>query len=339
VTGGGLVEVREEDWDPLLARLRCEDVYLTRAYLEGARTLDPGEPVLLHHAGEGGEVVLAALVRRAPGDTLDVTTPYGYGGPVGAGPDPPLARFYELYGQWCAQRGIVSTFLRFHPLFANAAAAGLAFHVERVGTTVSWRLDGEDDLLAGMHPTHRNKVRKAERAGARVEIVEAPAALAEFAELYRSTMARLEAAGYYDFPEAYWASLCTDLRDRLTLVAVRLDGELAAAALFLAGGRWLHYHLSASSERGRRTGATNLLLLEAARYGRRQGFELLHLGGGVGGREDSLFAFKAHFCPGRGLNPLHVGKAVHDAERYLALAGGRAISYSGFFPAYRRPPG
>jgi hypothetical protein len=332
---GGLAEVAQADWDSLLAQLGCDDVYLARGYLEGARLLDPGEPVLLHLAGTGGDVVLTVLLRDAPGSAVDVTSPYGYGGPVALGSDPPVAEFYELYEAWCARRGAVSSFFRFHPLYGNAAAAGVAFHVERVGTTVSWRLDGDDDLLAGMHPTHRNKVRKAERSGADVELVEQPRDLGEFAQLYRATMTRLEAAEYYGFPDAYWDSLCGDLGDRVTLAGVRIGGELVAAALFLSGARWLHYHLSATSDPGRASGASNLMLLEVARYGRARGDELLHLGGGLGGREDSLFAFKAHFCPGRGLSELYVGKAVHDRAQYRELTGEAEVSYEGFFPAYR----
>jgi len=334
---GDLVEVAGAEWDPLLAQLGCGDVYVTRGYLAGARLLDPGDPLLLHLREEGGDVVFAALLREVPSGGLDVTSPYGYGGPIAVGADPPVARFYERYGEWCARRGIISTFLRFHPLFENAAQAQGAVMLERLGRTVSWQLDGGDDLLAGVHPTHRNKVRKALRAGAQVELVERPTDLSEFAALYGATMTRLEAAGYYRFPEAYWASLCTELPDRLVRVDVRVEGTLVASALFLSGPRWLHYHLAATSDAGRSCGASNLLLLEAAQYGRERGFELLHLGAGLGGREDSLFEFKAHFAPGRGLRELYVGKAVHDRDRYLTLVRDEELSFDGFFPAYRRP--
>jgi len=336
MSAGDLVQVAMGNWDALLDDLGCGDVYLTQGYLSCARLLDPGEPLLLHLAGKRGDVVLAVLLRETPGGRLDVTSPYGYGGPIALGSDPPVAGFYARYEEWCRAHGVVSTFLRFHPLFENAAQVSETVRVERLGRTVSWRLDGDEDLLAGMHPTHRNKVRKALRVGAQFELVEGPADLGGFADLYRSTMARVDAVSYYRFPEAYWASLCNDLGQRLIRAEVRLDGELVAAALFLSGERWLHYHLAANSDTGRSSGASNLLLLEAARYGREHGFELLHLGAGVGGREDSLFAFKTHFSPGHGLRELCIGKAVHDRNRYLALVGERELSYEGFFPAYRR---
>jgi hypothetical protein len=332
----GLVEVEPSRWNALLGELRCADAYLLAGYVNAACVLDPGEPVFLHLEEDGGDVVLAAIVREAPGAARDVTTPYGYGGPVAVGPDPPAQRFYELYEEWCWRRDIVASFFRYHPLFANRRYAGPDFHLEELGRTVGWPLRGDGDLLEGMHPTHRNKVRKALKAGAGVELAGASAALGEFTTLYGETMQRLGADSFYLFPPAYWERLSAGLGERLVRFDARIGSELVASALCLATPPWLHYHLSASSERGRRIGAGNLLLLEAARWGRAQGFEILHLGGGLGGREDSLFAFKAHFAPG-GLLPMHLGKAVHDAPRYLELTGEPAVRFDGYFPAYRRP--
>ena len=317
-------EVAAEEWDDLLGRLGCADVYLMRAYVEASCVLDPGEPVLLHH----DDVVFACIVRAVPAsDAFDVTTPYGYGGPVGAG----AAHFYEEYGDWCAGRGIVSTFVRFHPLFENYRHAGATIRPAYAAPTVGWPLDG--DLLASMHGKHRNVVRKAEKAGVAVEAVEAPAELGAFAALYKLTMERQQAAAYYFFPPAYWERL-TGLGARLLRFDARNDGEIVASALCIRGNRWLHYHLGATDDGARDLGASNLLLYEAARWGQEQGLETFHLGGGAGGREDSLFAFKQRFSPD-GRREFWVGKAVHDEDEYRRLSGGAEIDYDGFFPAYR----
>ena len=112
----GLVEVDQSDWDHLLASLRCDDAYFLRAYAESAAVLEPGSATLLHLSAEGGDVVFALLRREIPGVAeLDVTTPYGYGGPVATGADPPVADFWRGYGDWCSENGVVSTFFRFHP--------------------------------------------------------------------------------------------------------------------------------------------------------------------------------------------------------------------------------
>lgn len=327
------MEVDPGDWDELLAALDCADAYLLREYVDGAILLEAGRPTFLHLEGPGGHVLFACLVREIPAGGLDVTTPYGYGGPVAVGDRAPVERFYELYERWCSERGIVTSFVRFHPLFANHRQAPPAFHVELLAPTIGWRLEGGRDLLAGMHSKHRNVVRKAAAYGVTVATVAGPRDLAPFVELYEQTMRRQGAAPFYFFPPAYWERL-SRLGERLVVFDAVLEGELVASALCLATRPWLHYHLSATTDRARTTGATNLVLLEAASWAQARGFTCFHLGGGLGSREDSLYAFKRRFDPG-GEREFAVGKAVHDVERYAALAGDARPD--GFFPAYRRP--
>ena len=332
----GLREIAPGDWDAVLERLDCADSYLRHDYVRSACLLDEGEPVLLHLAGDGGEVVFACIARPVPGLELrDLTTPYGYGGPVAVGPDPPTTRFYELYDRWCAAQGLVSTFVRFHPLFANQRHAGPGIVTERAGLTVGWRLH-EGDLFAPMHRSHRNKCRKAQRAGVEVEVTEAPTDLSAFVRLYGDTMRRQQASAFYFFPGRYWDFLAGPLSGGLVLFDALLDGEVVASALCLAARPWLHYHLSATLDAARELGASNLLLYEAAEWARRRGFTVFHLGGGLGGREDSLFSFKRCFSPDDVLE-FWVGKAVHDTGAYLALSGHDALGFEGFFPAYRVP--
>jgi hypothetical protein len=318
-----LREVPAGEWDELLARLGRADAYLLRAYVEASCVLDAGDPVLLHADG----AVMACIVREIAGSDLrDVTTPYGYGGPVGTD----IAGFFEPYDGWCRERGIVSTFVRFHPLFENHRRAP---HAVYSSPTVSWPLEG--DLLGGMHGKHRNVVRKAQKAGVTVEVTPAPGDLLGFTALYEQTMRRQDAAGYYFFPAAYWERLAA-LGDRLVRFDAAHDGRIVASALCLRGDRWLHYHLGATADSARDLGASNLLLYAAALWGQGQALYEFHLGGGAGGEKDSLLAFKQRFSPD-GRREFWVGKLVHDEAAYRRLSGGAEIDYEGFFPAYRAP--
>jgi hypothetical protein len=331
-----LVEVAPSEWDPLLERVGRGDAYLLRGYLDSASVLERGRPLLLHLADGGGEVVFALILREIDGEPgrLDAITPYGYGGPVGAGPEPPVERFYDLYEGWCRSAGVVSTFIRFHPLYENQRQAPAGVHVERLADTIAWSLDPELDLLAELHPKHRNKVRKARAAGLDVAVHQVPASLDEFAALYDATMSRLGADEFYFFPPDYWRALADGLGERIVLVEARFADELAAAALCFATPPWLHYHVSGTSERGREAAAANLVLFEAACWGQKQGLEQFHLGGGAGGREDTLFHFKQRFFPA-GRREAAVGKLVHDDEAYRTLTGLPEVRYEGYFPAYR----
>jgi serine/alanine adding enzyme len=315
------VEVAPGDWNALLARVGLGDVYLTREYVESACLLEPGRPTFLHAGG----AVFPCILREVR-DRIDLTTPYGYGGPVA--PDGNADGFYAAYENWCAERGVVSTFVRFHPLYANARYARI--HTEPLGSTIAWRLQG-DDLFERLHPHHRRVIRKAQRAGLEVTVLESPR-LDEFVALYERTMVRLEADSFYLFTSAYWSSLRSL---ECLLVEARLAGELAASVLCFPSNPWLHYHLGASSDEGRRLGASNLVLYEAACWGRAQGYALLHLGGGVGGRQDSLFEFKRRFDPGAPEQEFVLGKAVHDEAAYRKLTARKSVELDGFFPAYR----
>jgi serine/alanine adding enzyme len=331
----GLAEIEPDAWNELLERLGCTDAYLLREYLESARVLEKGRPLLLHLAdGRGGDVVFPLILRDLPtGDGFDVTTPYGYGGPVGIGLEPPMPQFWELYGDWCRANAVLTTFVRFHPLFANQRRAGPGVSVEPMGRTVGWRLR-EADLFEGMHAAHRRAARRAVRAGIAISVHEAPTDLSPFAALYELTMRRVGAAGFYLFSQAYWDTLAR-LGERLVLFVAAEGGEKLASALCFATPPWLHYHLGATADRGRELGASNLLFYEAAVWARERAYERFHLGGGVGAREDSLFTFKRRFDPGGDLLEFAVGKAVHDPDAYRALTGRAADDLEGFFPAYR----
>jgi len=290
------------------------DAYYRRPYVEAAALLDKGRPFLLEHDGAR----FAGIERDEP---RDVVTPYGYGGPTADG-------FWDAYEEWARERGVVTTFVRFHPLYGNQRGAPI--HVDELAPTVAWRLDPDRDLLAGLHFKHRNKVTKAENAGATVTQHDG---LGEFVPLYEDTMRRVNAADFYFFEPAYWGRL-----GELPLVRfdAEIDGEVVASALCLATPPWLHYHLSGTTDAGRTTGSSTLVLLEAARWAQANGYERFHLGGGLGGKEDSLHHFKARFDP-EGLVPAAVGKAIHDEDAYRRLSGGSEVAFEGFFPAYRRP--
>jgi len=176
-------ELDPADWDALEL-----DAYYRRPYVEASALLDKGRPFLLEHDG----ALFAGIERDEP---RDVVTPYGYGGPTADG-------FWDAYEEWARERGVVTTFVRFHPLYGNQRGAPI--HVDELAPTVAWRLEPDRDLLAGLHFKHRNKVTKAENAGATVRQHEG---LGEFVPLYEDTMRRVHADDFYFFERAYWERL------------------------------------------------------------------------------------------------------------------------------------
>lgn len=331
MTSPACAEVEPQRWDEVLRAAGVTDVYYSRGFVQASAALVDAEPVLLRLGGDAGEVLFACLLRHDP---TDVVTPYGYGGPVGAGEAPPLAGFPAAYEAWCERRGAVSSFLVFHPLLANSESpASAGFRRIALAGTVAWPLGGPD-LLAAMHKHHRRMVRRAQAAGYDVAIDPAPADLTDFAGVYEQTMRRAVASPFYFFPKGYWDALAAGVK--LVRVDVRDGGELLASVLGMGEPPWLHYHLGGATEAARGTGASHIALYSLACWGREHGFETLHLGGGVGGRDDSLLEFKLRFAP-EGRVGVSIGKAVHDRAGYLRLTGAAEVDWDAFFPAYREP--
>jgi serine/alanine adding enzyme len=328
------LEVEPSAWDELVAQAGGRDAYYLRGYLESAAVTQSGRSSYLYLGEERGAVAFPCIVRALPELGVHDVTTVAYGGPLALGADPPMEQFAELYEDWCTEHGVVTTFVRFHPLFANHRYASPVFQCERVEGTVSWPLDG--DLFAGMHRHHRRLVRKAQAAGIDVQVIVGPDRLDGFAALYGQTMRRLGASSFYFFPAEYWRRLARELDQRIVLLEARLDGRVLGSILCFATPPWLHYHLGATSDDARELGVSHLLLYSAARFGRECGYEQFHLGSGLGTGGGSLLEFKQRFSP----SPLveqWFGKAVHDVERYLALTSAATVSYEGFFPAYRSP--
>jgi len=145
------------------------------------------------------------------------------------------------------------------------------------------------------------------------------------------------------------------LGEHLHLMVTRIDGDVAAAALNTEFGGIVQAHLIGINPELRSLSPQKVLTDDLRRWGHSVGASVLHLGGGVGGAEDSLFAFKKRFSDRR--HDFHTGRWVLDPDAYAELARGAAAGdvhpaagdartgeaitpasiATGFFPAYRAP--
>jgi len=149
--------------------------------------------------------------------------------------------------------------------------------------------------------------------------------------MYEQTMRRQGARAFYLFPDAYWEVLLGRCSENLLVLEARLEDKGVAAILCLVGPQHLHYHLGASEDAERLVGASNRLLLAAAKWGQDQGLTAFHLGGGLGWSSESpLFVFKQRFDPTTGPLDFHVGRWVHDPVRYQTLSS--AVPDVRYFP-------
>jgi hypothetical protein len=335
-----LLDPSSPDWTAALTRA-YHDFFHLPSYAALQAAWIQGEAVALHVRDGQAELLLPLIVRPIGEGSYDATSPYGYSGPVvSAAADADFIGGALAAGMaLLAAEGLVSLFVRCHPLIDTPVPGTLGKLVEHGDTVVVDLGLEEAELWRQTRRDHRNQISRALRLGHRVVFDTDRQHERAFERLYLDTMSRLDARSEYRYDSGYFEGLRSALGDRLRLVVVEIDGVVAAGALFVTTCGIVQYHLSGSDERYRKDRPTKLLIHAARGWAREQGHRWLHLGGGLGAANDSLLEFKAGFSELR--RPFRTFRAILRPDAYRSLLGARSGSAiddeTGYFPAYRAP--
>lgn len=125
---------------------------------------------------------------------------------------------------------------------------------------------------------------------------------------------------------------------------VHMDGDVMAAGLFTRCGDIVQAHLNGTRDRYLHLSPAKLMYDGARLYSNGSGARVMHIGGGVGSGEDSLFHFKQGFSRQRHqfvlwkwvLRQTVVHSLTREKERFRAMTG-RLANTNGFFPQYLCP--
>lgn len=335
-----------DEWDAIVTSFDEYDVYYLSGYARGFYLHGDGEPMLVYYTGMTMRAIQVVMKRDisqiAPfqplisGSTLyDFCTPYGYGGWIIEGNNE-IDTMMQEYDIWCKANGVVSEFVRYHPQLQHTGRLAEYYEQVYLGNTVEIPLLSEQRIWENFTSKNRNVIRKAIKNGLTVHSACNLEIYEVFAEIYAETMRRDHADSYYFFSRKYFESICRDLKHNSAVFYVETpENKIIAAAIILFANGRIHYHLSGSLKEYQSLAPTNLLLYEVARWGAENGYCKFHLGGGLGARADSLFAFKKAFYRGEPLQ-YHIGKRIVDATAYWKLVNLREdIENKGFFPQYR----
>jgi len=338
-------------WRVLLQRLP-HDIYHTPEYHSVPGFGQTGEPLLFVYT-EGEHLFLWPYLRTPIAQTglCDVRSAYGYPGPLACGDQAFAGRAWQaLVDHWRSQRA-VSAFTRFHPLLGNCrlldSVAPAAAGVRAFGATVSIDLTAPAEAqLRHYNKKLRQEIRKAREAGFTTVEDETWQQTDAFVALYRQTMARRGSLPEYVIDRSWVNRFRQILGPHLRLFVTRSRHDTVAAAMIvLSYPPFIHCHLLGSAPAYAGNSPAKLLLDDVRLWGTRNGYATMHLGGGLGGREDSLFLFKRRFSPNT--HAFHTGAWVLDAPRYQELeaahrarldAKGTPVGDIPFFPAYRYQP-
>lgn len=338
-----LIETDDPRWRAMLAACP-HDFYQLPAYLELTAAWEGGEPraFLVEHGS--CRLLLPLLIRPLPAGSRaegrDATSPYGYPGPIwNPDADPrDVAAALRVCVDLGGELGLVSSFIRLHPVLDDgAAAASLADDRIRLvdhGPTVGIDLTLDD--LATDRATSRSiraDVRRLQAKGFTVR-VDAPGDFEAFQAIYLATMERLGSGDFYRFGAAYFERFRADLREHFRLFAVAApSGEVACAGIVTSCGRVMQGHLNGTAQAYLPDSPIKYMIVAARDWGRQAGAAVFHMGGGLGTREDKLYEFKCGF--GELRYRYKTLQIVHRPEVYQALAVPAAGEVVDFFPVYR----
>ncbi|MEV6306539.1 GNAT family N-acetyltransferase [Actinoplanes sp. NPDC051861] len=331
---GALLQPDDRSWADALDRVR-HDVYHLPDYVSLDARLSGGTPVAFRY-DEDERVLLVPLVLRPIPETglSDAISPYGYPGPIsnvvpaGTGF---WSRAVRAMSDLLRTHDVITAFARLHPLLPAPLdvleSAGTVVHH---GETVTIDLTlGTEQIWSDTHRTHRNQISKARRAGVRI-VFDDWTLLDDWIATYHATMRRVGATGFYFFEPSHFHRLRHALGDHIHLAVALCGDEVLGGNLFFELGGIMHTHLQSTRD-GQIWWADKLLYHEVRLWGRERGNHTYHLGGGLGGADDSLFRYKAAFAPGR--QPFHTWRVVTDPIAFEKLAAGAPLT--GRFPPYR----
>ncbi len=344
-------------WLETLSKIR-HDIYHLPEYtaLESIGKQDKPEAILI--VDEERILFLPYLVRHCD-DTLsqalkgdkifDIVSPYGYPGILFSEAALDTPGFPDLalkcIKRVLREKGVCSAFFRLHPILNQ----NLDKYIQpgtliNNGTTVSVDLTlSQSKIWSHTRKGHRSTINKCRRLGMIAKMVPVMEYLHEIAEIQKETMERVFASRrYFDFNFDYFSNMYDYMGDKIHLCIVEVENQVACAGLYteccgivqsaLGGTRNTFVDLSPGS-----------LEVDFVRYwAKERGNEFLHLGGGVGGSEDSVFSFKAGFSKKR--HTFFTLRLITDQDKYNYLVEQRAnyldieveaLKDKDFFPAYR----
>lgn len=350
-----LLDPNSRRWADLLSVIP-HDVYHLPAYSAfAARHQEDGMPLAFVAEQDGSYFFVPIIVREIPasitGDRSqfrDATSPRGYPGPLLSTtsrksardfPDRAIAAFVDAL----RDLGVVSAFIRMHPLLPSSAdALRRAGPLFEQGASVSIDLTlSTDETWRQTRENHRRDINRARRNGYVARMDETWGSFDAFVDVYQQSMHRLEALPFWRLSRRYFVDLRASLGPRLHLCVVEIQGHVAAAGLLTEEDGIVEYHLAGTGDDYVAESPSKLIVDFAGAWAKSRGARRLHLGGSLR-RGDSLYHFKTGFSPVT--HAVCSWRLMVDVAAYRSLLhewqlrhGATVDRIDDFFPAYRRP--
>ncbi|GHU74585.1 hypothetical protein FACS189413_19330 [Bacteroidia bacterium] len=320
-------------WDAVVRSMNQYDFYHLAAY----HRLDTlGKAFLLHYHTGNTAFAWSFILREIPNTGYcDITSVYGYAGPLCNRTNPSIEAitdFQQAIYSYFDEQKIVSVFARLHPLLEQKNILQNLGEVSdsnlTVGIDLSLPENEQQQQYARSLKTQLNRLKNSrltiEKANTKEEID-------TFIQIYIETMNRVKASLYYYFSSEYFYRFLSEIDSSLFLA--KYNEEIVSGSLCTFTCGIMQAHLNATRNDFLPQSPLKLVLDFARHEGMNRGMKLLHLGGGKGGSNDSLFEFKSRFSHQH--FQFRIWRYIHNPIVYNELTQAKSIIVSDFFPAYR----
>lgn len=207
---------QNEQWDRIVRSFSEYDTYWLSGYVKAFMIHGDGEPLLFFYDGNDVRGINVVMKRDIAEDVhfsgkiprgkfYDFSSPYGYGGWLIEGKEKGV--LFKTYEEWCINNGIISEFVRFHPVIENHVYSEACYEVVPLGNTITMDLSSPEIIWANITSKNRNMIRKAKKNGIRVFTGRYPEVFQIFREIYNSTMDKDDAEEYYYFGTEFYESI------------------------------------------------------------------------------------------------------------------------------------
>jgi hypothetical protein len=316
-------------WPQMIQRARA-DIFYEPCYCRFVTVDTSHQPVMLAYQDDLGEVFDVTLRKniadlpfyadvahqfaRSPTDLAspEYNSPIVIAEPGAVGEL--LRRYRRAVDEYCLESGVVTEFVRFHPLSESATAFADLLDLHQAAEMVYVDLRrGYDSAFCGYRENHKRNIKKALKQGAMFRFCPSrdEEATSLLHKLWSEAMLRKDAKSIYHHPLEHFVGFVQALGDRALIVESLVDNDVASVDVFVLGRKHIWHKYSGLDQRFRVTGAHTFAFDRTIHWAWQAGYEYFMLGGGME-QGDSTYQYKYGFS--HLAAPVRHFKKVHDQK-------------------------
>ena len=332
----------DKDWDKQISDYHF-DIYHLSGWIAASAVVDKGIPQGIIAQYQNKKFFLPIIIREIDSEHWDATSTYGYGGPLMDTllTNAQLDIVLEAVRTFLSERGCVSLFMRLHPIINKDWLPAVGQALTHGLTLMSDLEKSEEEHWSETQNRHRRGIKKALKMNVvtKIEPLTKESAMV-FSNIYKETMEHVKASQYYFFDDDYFFNLFENLHDRIVLITAYQDDKAIGSSIYTIckESGIMQFHLGGTLNAYTHLQPSKLITHVARDWGRENKYKLLHLGGGLGSKLDSLYEYKKGFSSRELLFKTY--RLVVNPAKYAALVANKWFTEndlsSEFFPLYRQ---